>query len=271
MCGAPSSSIYGRNHLLPASWHSKRPNIPKQKKQKAQERHPKITEQIGKRLLAHKDIPFNYEASLQKFFYQVAVLPSISLGIIPLHLTVSGDGTAVHTHANPHGHHQSDCSGLSPEEVRSAPRHFSDPDATWGYDSDLEKSFYGSPLFHISCHNEALHVDLPLLLRFTSAARHDSVNFMVAFNELEKHMPDLKPVNMCLDSAMDNYPTDYLLKDRGISAFIDLNTNRGRPKTIPDTITIDKNGTPICNAGLKMVPNGYDKSYWPPDVEMPLW
>lgn len=257
---APSSSIYGRNHLLPASWHSKRPNIPKQKKQKAQERHPKVTEQIGKRLLAHKDIPFNYEASLQKFFYQVAVLPSIGLGIIPLHLTVSGDGTAVHTHANPHGHHQSDCSGLSPEEVRSAPRHFSDPDATWGYDSDLEKSFYGYTLFHISCHNEALHVDLPLLLRFTSAARHDSVNFMVAFHELEKHMPDLKPVNMCLDSAMDNYPTYYLLKDRGISAFIDLNTNRGRPKTIPDTITIDKNGTPICNAGLKMVPNGYDKS-----------
>ena len=83
---------------------------------------------------------------------------------------------------------------------------------------------------------------------------------MVAFHEMEKHMPELKPSNLCLDSAMDNYPTYCLLKDRGISAFIDLNSKRGRPKSIPDTITIDRSGTLICNAGLKTVPNGYDKS-----------
>ena len=59
---------------------------------------------------------------------------------------------------------------------------------------------------------------------------------------------------------MDNYPTYRLLKDRKISAFIDLNSRAGRPKSIPDNIKIDKNGTPICSAGLKMSPNGYDKS-----------
>ncbi|PLT54010.1 hypothetical protein DWZ44_08845 [Blautia sp. AF32-4BH] len=53
----------------------------------------------------------------------------------------------------------------------------------------------------------SLHVDIPLLLRFTSAKRHDSVSFLVAFHEFEKHMPDLHISNMCLDSAMDNYPT----------------------------------------------------------------
>lgn len=51
-----------------------------------------------------------------------------------------------------------------------------------------------------------------------------------------------------------------LLKDRGISAFIDLNSRCGRPKTIPDTIRIDKNGTPLCDAGHPMVPNGQDRS-----------
>lgn len=71
-------------------------------------------------------------------------------------------------------------------------------------------------------------------------------------------MPALQPENMCLDSAMDNYPTYELLKKRGIRAFIDLNKKRGRPKTIPGDIKIDRDGTPLCKAGLRMVPNGSD-------------
>lgn len=73
-------------------------------------------------------------------------------------------------------------------------------------------------------------------------------------------MPLLPIKNMCFDSAMDNLPTYTLLKDRKISAFIDLNSKCGRPKTIPDSIKIDKNGTPVCQEGYKMLPNGYDKS-----------
>ena len=99
-----------------------------------------------------------------------------------------------------------------------------------------------------------------MLFRFTSARRHDSVNALVAFHELEKHMPDLSSKNMCFDSAMDNLPTYTLLNERNISAFIDLNSKCGHPKTIPDSIRIDKNGTPVCNQGHKMLPNGYDKS-----------
>ena len=256
-----TNDIYGRNYLLPASWHSIKPDKPKGQHQKAPERSTKITEVLVNRLLAHKDIYFNNESFLQDFFYQIAVLPSLELGVIPNeNLTISGDGTAVHTHANPHGHHLCDTSEMTIEEVRLAPRHFSDPDATWGYDSDLEKSYYGYTLFHLSCYNKKICADVPILLRFTSARRHDAVNFLVAFNELEKHMPNIKPKNICLDSAMDNYPTYYLLRDRGIAAFIDLNSRRGRPKSVPDNIKIDKNGTPICDAGLKMSPNGYDKS-----------
>ena len=59
---------------------------------------------------------------------------------------------------------------------------------------------------------------------------------------------------------MDNLPTYKLLKKCKIRAFIDLNSSRGRPRPIPDTISFDKNGTPLCQEGLRMVPNGYDKS-----------
>jgi hypothetical protein len=257
---APSTDLYSRKKLLPASWDRKKPEKPKGKGQKAPEAKPQITQILANRILSRKDIPFNFEARLQKFFYLVAVVPSMESGLIPLeNLTVSGDGTAVHTHANPRGHRCKNAP-VSDGDTDTSPRHFSDPDASWGWDSDLDKYYYGYTLFQFSCYNGELHTDLPLLFRFTSAKRHDSVNALVAFHELEKHMPALSIKNMCFDSAMDNLPTYTLLKDRKISAFIDLNSKCGRPKTIPDTIKIDKNGTPICQEGRCMVPNGYDKT-----------
>lgn len=254
---APSTDLYSRRKLLPASWNRKKPDKPKGKGQKALETKPKITEVIASRILQDRNIPFNFEARLQQFFYLVAVVPSIECGLVPSeNLTVSGDGTAVHTHASPRGHR----SKYAPVSGDTAPRHFSDPDASWGWDSDLDKYYYGYTLFQFSCYNSELHTDVPLLLRFTSARRHDSVNALVAFHEMEKHMPGLSIKNMCFDSAMDNLPTYTLLKDRKISAFIDLNSKCGRPKTIPDTIKIDKNGTPVCQEGYQMRPNGYDNS-----------
>lgn len=58
---------------------------------------------------------------------------------------------------------------------------------------------------------------------------------------------------------MDNQITFRLLKACDICAFIDLNSKCGRPKTIPDTIRIDKNDTPLCDTDLPMLPNGQDK------------
>lgn len=197
---APAAGLYGRDKLLPASWNRKKPDRPKGKHQKAQETKQKITESIEKRLMAGKDIPFNFEQRLQQFFCHAAVLPSLECGLIPqAHLTVSGDGTAVHTHACPNGHHRDG----APDSLR----HFSDPDAAWGWDSGLDQYYFGYTLFQLSCYNAELKTDIPLLLRFTSAKRHDSVSFLVSFHELEKHMPSLSIENMCLDSAMDNYPT----------------------------------------------------------------
>lgn len=256
---APKTDLYSRSKLLPSAWNSKKPARPKGKGQKASETKPKITEVLVSRLLDGKDILFNYEATLQQFFYAVAVMPSLQCGLIPSGpLTVSGDGTAVHTHSSPSGRRKAD--SPSDSDASSAPRHFSDPDAGWGWDSDLDKYYFGYTLFQLSCYNSQLKADIPLLLRFTSARRHDSVNFLVAFHELEKHMPALSVKNMCLDSAMDNLPTYKLLKNRKISAFIDLNSKCGHPKTIPGTIKVDKNGTPVCQEGHRMHPNGYDNS-----------
>ena len=254
---------YSRTALLPAGKNGKKPKklIGADGKLAEPEDSCTITaKDIVNDILDGKPAADNPEAALQKIFSILAVLPSIRLGLIDTqNLTLSGDGTTVVSHSSPYGRHLSSCGKDCPYRD-SCGRHYSDPDASWGWDSDLDSFYFGYTLFQLSCHNTVLHTDIPLLLRFTSAKRHDSVSFLVAFHELEEHMPALSIKFMCLDSAMDNLPTYRLLKDRNISALIDLNSKSGHPKTIHDNIRIDKNGAPVCAAGLPMVPNGNDYS-----------
>jgi len=66
---------------------------------------------------------------LQQLFSVATISPSVNLGLIdPDNLTVSIDGTGVHSHANPYGHKVCNC---MEHEVNnySCPRHYSDPDA----------------------------------------------------------------------------------------------------------------------------------------------
>jgi len=137
------------------------------------------------------------------------------------------------------------------------PRHFSDPDASWGWDSDLNAYYYGHTLYLLSCHNHEYQTDLPLHIRFFDAKRHDSVSGIISLAEFRQINPGIQVKNICLDSAHDNYPTYNLCKAWGISPFIDMNSNRGRPQTIPKRLDIDDDGTPLSAAGFRMVYWGY--------------
>ena len=44
-----------------------------------------------------------------------------------------------------------------------------------------------------------------------------------------------------------------LCKEWGINPFIDLNSNRGHPESIPKRLTVDGDGTPLCAADFRMV------------------
>ena len=105
----------------------------------------------------------------------------------------------------------------------------------------------------LSCHNEQYQTDLPLHIRFFDAKRHDSVSGIISLAEFKRLNPDLPIQNLCMDSAHDNYPTYELCKTWNIFPFIDLNSNRGRPETIPKRLYIDTDGTPLCPAGFRMV------------------
>lgn len=118
--------------------------------------------------------PFHYEKALQCLFRSAAIVPSLDFGLLPSeNLTVSDDGTCVHTHSNPFGHKVCGCveQGIL---GCSCPRHFSDPDASFGWDRDLGTYCFGYTLYMIACHNEKFHIDLPLHFRFLDAKRYGS-------------------------------------------------------------------------------------------------
>lgn len=242
----------GRKDLFPKDKNSKPSNKPGKGK-KLPNKHDGITDSMVSYALSHEEFPFHYEERLQHVFRLAAPIPSLHDGLIPDDgLTLSGDGTCVHSHSNPYGHKVCKCleKGIS---HCSCKRHFSDPDADWGWDSDENVFYFGHTLYMLCSHNSDIGVDLPLHIRFLNARRHDSVSAIVSLREFRSISPDIPLRDLCLDPAHDNYPTYELCNEWGIRPFIDLNLNRGRPDTIPDSISIDTDGTPLCMAGFRMV------------------
>ena len=158
----------------------------------------------------------------QKIFAGVAVQPSIDMGLIPRDIDISGDGACIETGASAYGKKLCGCvkNGICKCEC---PRRFSDPNATWGWDSHAEHWFYGYTGYFISAYNKDLKTDLPLYLRFVEASRHDSVSAIVSLAEFRELCPSLHINTFISDSASDNYATYSLLNHRGIDAVIALN------------------------------------------------
>lgn len=253
-----ASQKNGRKDLFPADKNKKPPKNPGKGK-KLPNKHAGITDYMAAYALTHDRFPFHYEDRMQHIFRLAALIPSLRDGLIPDGgVTLSGDGTCVYSHSSPYGHKVCKCSENGDARC-SCKRHFSDPDADWGWDSDKNVFYFGHTLYMLCSHNTELSIDLPLHFRFLNARRHDSVSAIASLREFRTLNPDIPIRNLCLDSAHDNYATYGLCKEWDIRPFIDLNNNRGRPESIPDSITIDKDGTPLCRAGLRMVNWGYCK------------
>ncbi len=257
----PVSDRHSRSKLFQPD-KNKKVKKPDGKGQKAKERHKGISGKIAQRLAGGRDIPGNFDKHLQNILLIAAVRPSMAKGLIPAQsLTVSGDGTCVHTHASPFGKRFRGCPFEdSCTDHGGCMRHFSDPDAGWGWDSDINDHYFGYTLYPLTAHNADAQADLPLSFCFTNARRHDSINFLTAINRFRRNAPDISIRNICLDAAHDNYGTYELLKIWKIRPFIDLNPQHGIPDGIPEYLNADVDGVPVCKAGHRMVCWGYDKS-----------
>lgn len=249
-----------RRSLLPSDKNSNKPKKEVGTDGKLVEQDPSLPD--TKKIVADimKGIPAyeNPEAALQRIFSILAIFPSVRLGLINTeNLTISGDGTAVVSHASSFGKHLSSC---PPDCIyrRDCGRHYSDPDASWGLDSSKKQWYFGHAMYLLACRNNKLGIDLPLLIKFTPAKRHDSKNFLYAIDDFGRNTYGLSPKNICLDSAHDNIPTYRLLEHWDINALIDINSHSKYSEDAPDDISFDKEGHPLCRAGHKMCPWGND-------------
>ena len=191
------------------------------------------------------------ERFLQRIFARVAVDTSVSLGLVPNAVNVSGDGTCIETGASSYGVKVCKCRENGIYRC-DCDRKYSDPNANWGWDSYEERFFYGYTGYFISTYCRPEKIDLPLYLRLVQANRHDSVSAIFSLAEFRELYPNLHINTFISDSASDNYATYELLNHWNMNAVIALNEkNKGNYK-YPPALRIDNDGTPICPGGCRM-------------------
>ena len=195
------------------------------------------------------------ERYLQKIFARVAVDASVNMGLIDESVPASGDGTCLETGASSYGVKVCSCIKKGIYKC-NCDRKFSDPNATWGWDSHNERYYYGYTGYFISTYSEPFKTDLPLYLRLVSASRHDSVSAIFALAEFRELYPNLHINTFISDSASDNYPTYKLLDHWNMNAVIALNNRNTGNTKYPSPLRIDKDGVPICPAGYPMTKGG---------------
>ena len=102
-----SRNHYSRHSLLPKGRNSKKPDKTLSDDGKLEDDDTSVTcKDIVSDIIGGRPVSDNPEAALQTLFTLLAVLPSVRLGLIDTkNLTLSGDGTAVVSHASPYGRH----------------------------------------------------------------------------------------------------------------------------------------------------------------------
>jgi len=221
-------------------------------KDKMPPKHSGIVQKLVDYFLKDRCFDNRPELLLQEIFAKVCVQRSIDLGLVPQSVSISGDGTCVKTGASHFGRRTCECADFHCD----CPRKFSDPNATWGWDSHNERYFYGYMGYFISTYNRTLKSDLPLYLRFLDARRHDSISAVVALAEFRRLYPDLTINTFISDSASDNYATYQLLDKWDINAVIALNPKNKGANVFPQCVVNDV-GIPICPGGHEMVRWGF--------------
>jgi len=223
------------------------------KNQKQEPKNPKITEKLVSRVLRQGKIHYSSKEhdTLQSLFQTLFVLPSENKGLLgdTNSFRILGDGSPVVTGARSFGKFLCQCR-KSGNWKCTCKRQFSDPDATWGWDSYREKYYYGRTLYMFTAADSPY--DLPIYPRLFKASQHDAVSWICGYQELRHWYPQWHVEEAILDAAHDALPIYTMLEHDGVSAIIDLNNRRSGQLVLGD-IKIDSDGVPFCPIGRKMI------------------
>jgi len=237
----------------------RKPKKGKKKGEKSPIHKPGIVKRLVDRFLSRPTVfKVRPHDLLQQIFKECFVMPSARMGLLGNveHLRFAGDGSSVRTGAGRYGKLTCSCRKQDVFNCQ-CPRRYSDPDASWEWDSYREEYYYGRGIYAFSAADSPY--DLPLYLLFHKARRHDSVVFVTSFFDLMHIYPEFKFEECLLDSAHDAYAIYELLHHYDISAVIDLNKRNAGNISCQGEFTFSKDGVPICRAGHIMAYHGYCK------------
>lgn len=233
----------------------RKPRKKQKKNQKMNNSKPGVVDRLVKRIFKYdkSKLPNSIESTLNTTLKELFVIPSLKMGILgdPSKLNIAGDGTCMPTQASPYGKKVCDCK-LKPGERCDCARKFTDPTATWGWDSFNEHYYYGHT-FHGFTASDSFY-SLPIHIKFVSAARHDSVTGVYALKELVDLYPEIKFYSAAFDSAYDANAFYLLNMHYGIKPIIDLNSRSLKPSSSSEFVKLDDNGIPhgkICGHQLR--------------------
>ena len=251
-----SSSHLARKVRKP---RQRKPKKGKKKGDKSPLKRPGAVKRLVDRYLEHPpDFHLRPHDLFQKIFKECFVVPSAKHGILGnmSSLSIAGDGTSARTGASCYGKLTCDCRNNRIFKC-SCHRKFSDPDASWGWDSYREEYYYGRTLYAFTAADSPY--DLPVYLNFFKAYRHDSMAFVYSFLDFKQLYPEFILKECMLDSAHDAYAIYNLLHHYDVAAFIDLNTRNEGKCSCQGDFSFAKEGIPICPTGHIMAYHGFCK------------
>lgn len=192
---------------------------------------------------------------LFQIFREVFLDHSYELGLINLdNLVLSGDGTEVVTSARNRYHKLCKCT----DKNCSCNRWYSQPDTDCGYDSSRHKFYYGYDLYMMTAADS--DSDLPVFPLLNRASMHDSFGLCYTYHAMKAFLKEANVTEALLDSAHDVMAIYQFCQRNSITAIIDLNERGGVNFKYKDTYSVGKDGIPMCQAGLKMIRDGYEKN-----------
>jgi hypothetical protein len=167
---------------------------------------------------------------LEDILIQCAIIPSAKRGLLDDtdSITISGDGSALHTGASPNGKPSCKCREEGIYNCK-CPRYYSDPTADWGYDSYRERYYFGHTYYrHVVSTNGH---DLPM---HVSISRASETNFTLSPKSLDRLKKALrenglewKIHNAVYDCGHDATGIYEYLMDVKITSIIALNPRSG--------------------------------------------
>ena len=221
-------------------------------------KHNGIVKKFAELAIRNELPAYHPERVFQDFLARCVIDSSLQMEILGNQqaFSIAADGTPFYSGASHYGVKVCDCKSQGIFNCK-CPRRYSDPDATWGWDSYREQWFYGDTLFCITASDSPY--DLPIYLRKAQAQRHDAIITVFALDESLKLYPNIVFKNFLADGAMDNYPTYKLVNHLGMVPFIPLDSNVKFPDhDLPAGVFgFDEHGNPLCAKGLSYHSCGY--------------